>query len=326
MSALANPLSWSLPADRLRQWFLQRVRQRRGAVALPFEFEYRHVYVLPTGFGLAFAIMLVLMALGGLNFNNNMALLLVFVLAVIAQLTTVLAYRNLAGLKLEAITAEPVFCGESARFCVFLHNPDDRPRFAIGAGYEELLDCIDVAGRSTAPVILEQPTPQRGWLHLEAFRLENRYPLGLFRAWSWFFPEARCLVYPAPAHQPPPLPATGTGHAGKAVKGEGEQVHGLREYRPGDSPRRVAWRTSARHGQLYTREMERPREQACDIDWNLLPGLDTETRLGILTSWVLLAERHQLDYSLVLPGSRVPPAHGPEHRARCLEKLALFGS
>ena len=40
------------------------------------------------------------MALGGLNFNNNMALLLVFLLAAIAQLTTVLSYRNLVGLLL----------------------------------------------------------------------------------------------------------------------------------------------------------------------------------------------------------------------------------
>ena len=148
----------------------------------------------------------------------------------------------------------------------------------------------------------------------------------MFRAWSWFFPESRCLVYPAPALHPPPLPATGAGHSGQPVKGEGEQVHGLREYRLGDSLKRVAWRTSARHGAMYTREMETPREQACEISWDLLRGADVETRLSILTAWVLLADHRQLRYSLEIPGSYLPAGQGPDHLADCLETLALHGS
>lgn len=292
---------------------------------MPFEFEYRHIYVLPTAFGTAFAVMLVFMALGGLNFNNNMALLMVFVLAVIAQLTTVLAYRNLVGMRLETIAAEPVFSGEPAVFRIYLGNADSRPRFAVQAGIERGQDCTDIAPNTTGELLLDMESGQRGWMELEPFKLETRYPLGLFRAWSWFFPRARCLVYPAPARQPPPLPAHGAGHSGEAIKGDGEQIHGLREYRRGDSLKRVAWRTSARHDELYTREMETPRETACELSWDLLGGVEPETRLSILTSWVLLADHHQLTYSLTLPDRAIPAAPGPEQRARCLEALALYG-
>jgi hypothetical protein len=84
--------------QRFDFWILERVRQRRGVTQLPLTFEYRHIYVMPTRFGFWFGMLLALTALGGLNFNNNMALMLGFLLASIAQLTTLLAYRNLVGI------------------------------------------------------------------------------------------------------------------------------------------------------------------------------------------------------------------------------------
>ena len=64
---------------------------------------------MPTRFGGWFGVLLALTIFGGLNFNNNMALLFGFTVAAIAQLTSFLAYRNLVGLRLNAIQAGPVF-------------------------------------------------------------------------------------------------------------------------------------------------------------------------------------------------------------------------
>ncbi len=148
--------------------------------------------------------------------------------------------------------------------------------------------------------------------------------MGLFKAWSWIFTDVRCLVYPAPARYAPPLPKTGQGQSGLARKGDGDQVHGLRKYQPGDSLQRIAWRASARHNELYSLEMETPWEEACELDWYLLPDLDVETRLSILTAWVIMADHKQLAYSLRLPKQQLAPANGVEHRLQCLEMLALF--
>lgn len=324
MTVLATFGERVFPTEKIRRRFIERIRRRRGSVKLPFELEYRHIFVLPTSFGFGFGVMLLFMALGGLNFSNNMALLLVFIMAAIAQLTTILAYRNLVGLTISSVRAEPVFCGEPAHFRVYIENPEERPRLTISGGIRETQDCIDLPLQSTTRLVIKQPTVKRGWLNLDDFRLETRYPLGMFRAWSWVFPNARCLVYPQPARNPPPLPRTGSGPAGQARKGEGDQVHGLRNYRPGDSPRRIAWRTSARHDELFTREMETPRDDACEISWHELTGIDAETRLSILTAWVLLADHRQLSYSFSIPGSVVQGGLGVEHRNRCLELLALY--
>lgn len=315
------------PAPVVRHYMIERVRLRRGVSALPLSVEYRNVYILPTRFGLGFGMLLIFMALGGLNFNNNMTLLMVFMLGVVTQMTTLLAYRTLSGLRLEAARAEPVFAGETALFRLHVSNPDERDRLTISASLAEggASDCIDLPAGGSGKLQLPVPSHERGWLRLPAFKVESGYPLGLFRAWSWFFCTARCVVYPVPARNPPPLPNVGHGQLGKPLRGDGEQVHGLRKYREGDSLRRVAWRTSARHDQLFTREMETPMQDACVLDIAQLAGLDTEQKLSILTAWVIQADHHQIAYSLVLPGVEVEAGLGPAHRAACLESLALFG-
>jgi len=313
------------PGRRFDRWILQRVRQRRGSPSLPFTLEYRHIYVMPTRFGVYFGLLLAATALGGLNFNNNMALLLGFVLAAIAQLTTLLAYRNLVGMTLVSIHASPVFAGDTARFRVYLKNPQGRPRFALQLTSAESTDTRDIGPQQSLPLILEQSSCKRGWMEMNPFNMENRYPLGLFRAWSVIIPTARCLVYPRPVSNPPPLPRSGRGDDGTARIGDGEHFHGLREYRPGDPLRQVAWRASARHDKLYSRVMETPREEACELNWYLMGGCDTEERLSILTAWILLAEQRQIRYSLELPTDALPAGLGDDHRDTCLKILSLYG-
>lgn len=312
------------PGPRFDRWILERVRRRRGSSELPFTLEYRHVYVMPTVFGAWFGVLLATLLLGGLNFNNNMALLLGFLLAAIALLTTLLAYRNLVGITLAAIGCESVFAGERVRFRIYLKNPESRHRFALQVCSNEAADARDIGPQETATLLLEQCAPRRGWLDMAPFRIENRFPLGMFRAWSVIIPQTRCLIYPQPAPNPPPLPRTGRGDEGAAKPGEGEHFHALRDYRPGDPLRLIAWRSSARHGTLYTREMETPREQACELNWYLMGDRDTETRLSILTAWILRAERQQIPYSLELPTDALPADLGTEHRDACLRMLALY--
>lgn len=271
--------------------------------------------------------MLAFTGLGALNFNNNLALLLVFTLVAVAQSTSLLAYRNLAGLRIDELRAEPVFAGEPSKVDLFISNPERRERFSLqlaqaGEVSESAIDLnAECRGKLTTTLV----SKERGWLEIPPQRLETRYPLGLFRSWTWIFPKTRCLVYPKPATHPPPLPTSGRGRRGKARVGEGDQVHGLRNYQPGDSLRRVAWRTSARHEHLFTREMEAPQEQDCSLDWDLLKGIDTEQRLSILTAWVMLADHRHMTYSLALPNAATLKGNDAEHRSRCLESLALYG-
>lgn len=319
-STSTHRFGFSAQLERIKN----RVRITRGPLTPPVTLEYRHVFVMPTRFGVSFGLLLVFMLLGGLNFNNNMALMLVFLLGAMTQMTSLLAYRNLVGLQVVSVHCGAIFCGENASFKVLISNPDKQKRYTLSAGFKQAQDCRDFNPSSSGSFTLHMPGHKRGWMDMPVFRLETRFPLGLFRAWSWIFPTTRCLVYPAPAKNFPPLPVSGRGESGQARKGDGEQVHGLRQYQQGDSRHRIAWRASARHDKMYSLEMEVPRDESCELNWDLLPGHDAESRLSVLTAWVLEAERRQIAYSLSTPLESMQAGHGPSQRARCLEILALY--
>ena len=72
--------------------------------------------------------------------------------------------------------------------------------------------------------------------------------------------------------------------------------------------------------------MESPSEDACEINWYLMGGGDTEEKLSIMTAWILRAEQRQIPYSLEMPAAALPADLGEDHRNACLEILALFQS
>ena len=108
-----------------------------------------------------------------------------------------------------------MFAGESAQFRLYLDGRAafDRPSILARHVRSGSQLVVDVPANGIAEVVLERPAPRRGWLPLGRVMLETRFPLGLFRAWSYIEPDARCLVYPRPERSPLP-PYTGEAALG----------------------------------------------------------------------------------------------------------------
>jgi len=168
-----------------------------------------------------------------------------------------------------------------------------------------------------------QPVESSG--ALERFGVRTLFPFELFRAWAWLHMDLNGLVYPRPAeHAPEPPPTqSAQGHRQHDARGE-EDFAGLRKFHDGDSPRHVAWKAYARSGDLFSKQFAGADTSSQWFEFERLAG-DTESRLSILTRWIIDTDRTRADYGLRLPGSEFAPAHGDEHRRRCLETLALFG-
>jgi uncharacterized protein (DUF58 family) len=118
------------------------------------------------------------------------------------------------------------------------------------------------------------------------------------------------------------------------LRGRGSMFESLRDYVPGDDPADVAWKASARHGRLITRNYETERSQnvlvVLDCGRLMVPQVDHLSRLdyainaSLLLSYVAMK---QGDYiGLVAFSDRieayVPPVKG--HAALCRMNEALY--
>ncbi len=302
---------------------LPALTRYRRPEALPIALHKRRIYILPTAFGILFGVVLVTMLLGALNFGNNAALLLTFALAGAVQVTLPRTVRHLDQIELRAVRAAPVHAGHDLVLQFHFGIADARPRWRLQLEGDARQIRFDLEGEDGVAT-LAVPTARRGWMPVGRCTLSTTFPFGLFRAWSVLHPEQRLLVYPRPESASPPLPRGAARDAGLARDARGDDWHGLREYRGGDSTRLIAWKASARQDRLLVREFEEPRGDEIVLDHAALPGLDPEARIARLTRWCMDAAANNLAFRLVLPHASFGPARGEQHLAECLRELALL--
>lgn len=291
--------------------------------------DRRHVYILPTRSGMLFGLILMGMLLGAINYTLSLGFVLVFWLGGLGVVAMLHTWRNLAHLAVSPGRIPPVFAGETAHFSFIVRDDRHHSRHAIGMQRGEDLPALgDVPADGEAEIRLAVSTSRRGWLKAGRISVFTQFPLGLFHAWGYVELDAACLVYPRPAPPGAPLPpaAPQANPQGSHVAGGDEDFAGLRNYKTGDSMRRVDWKASAREQGMYTKEFQGEGQQALWLIWEMTPGRDTEARLSLLTRWVIDAHEAGLAFGLQLPGARLPPASGEAHLRDCLKALALFGA
>lgn len=316
-------------ADALRQRFrnwLFRPHIEHGTAVL----TQRRIFILPTRQGLALGGLLVLMLLGSINYNLSLGYALTFLLAMMAVVSMLHAFRNLAHLEIRAGRCQPVFCGETAHFV--LHFASRWPRYQLslrGPGGTSGPDGETVSFDIPAPAELQirypLPTGKRGWLEAGRIRLYTEFPLGLFHAWSYLHFDTRILVYARPLDSAPLPPGDAPDGEGRRVVAGDDDFAGLRGYMPGDALPRIAWKAWAGGRGLQVKQFA---SQTGDELWlSLADATDAELegKLSRMTRWVLDAEAAGLRYGLRLPDGELPPGNGGDHRDECLARIALSG-
>ena len=303
-----------------RAWLRRRQGPDRGRLIL----GQGRIYILPTTLGLTFAVMLLGMLLGSLNYANNLGLALTFALAGIGLVSMHACHRNLVGLAIRPLGGEPTFAGETAVFGFRVENDERQPRIDLELG----LDGSEARGTSldamaAGTLLLKVPSRRRGRLRLTRCEVATRYPFGLFRAWAVLHPEVDCIIYPKPATDAPPLPEGDEGSGNRQARSGDDDFAALRNYRPGDTPGRVAWKALARNDKLMVRQFESGQAAERVLDLDSAPGANLEQRLEVLARWILEAQAAGGPYTLRLGSTRLSGS-GERHREACLTRLADF--
>lgn len=285
-----------------------------------------------------FAIGLVFIA--AINYAVSLAFGLAFLMVSLFVLGILYTFNNLNQLTLSALPNQAVFCGDEIGFNVLLARKPKRSHESLEICFQQewrtgskakeapKLSYADLVEQDQEQIRVFTTATRRGNFKAPYLRVSTTFPLGIARAWSIVDLNLYCLVYPRPIKFRMDEFNSGSGGSDDtAISREGsEDFYGLRDYVPGDPLRQVAWKNVARGQGMQVKQFVDYVDSKIWLDWDMFYGFSTEERLSRLCYCILQLDKRNNPYGLKLPGVEISPGTGPEHKARLLKALALFGA
>ena len=311
-----------------QQKALQRWLARRVPASSAITLTQKSLFILPTRQGLYFLAVVALLLLVAINYQNNLAYVLVFFLLSVFNTAILFTFLNVSGLQLRTGKASAVFAGEVAEFAIELTSPQGKKHHAVSLAWSaQSAQIANVVNHQTVILPLHCQTQQRGRFKPPRLNFHSIYPLGFMRVWSWLDLNFECIVYPKPvalASLPTSLVEdVGAKESPLFIHGR-DDFYGFKAYQAGDALSQVHWRGFAKGQRLHTKVYSAQQAQDAWVDWYALPHLACESRLSALCAWVLALEQHDKLYGLRLPTLEISPNTGAAHRHQVLSALALF--
>ena len=310
-----------------REWFKHKFSvwlAKRQPAQTQVELGQSVIYILPSRFGWWFVFLIALLYLMGTNYQNNLILLLSFMLLSLLMVMMLLAFLNMHKLKLAVKQDAQCFAPEpatlplqlSGNHCQMLH---------IGLRGQRQRQLLEILSQEQT-FTLALPLLSRGYYPLPRLELSSTFPLGLFRCWSYPALSSAIWVYPEAIEQfnvnTERLAEQATKQTASHALQEPDDV---KNYRAGDSPKRILWRKLA-----SSPEQPVVRSHSGEASplphWIKIPALQgaaLETVLSHACFHLLALEQQGHSYGLQTPSVTIAPAKGAMHLERCLQELAL---
>lgn len=269
-----------------------------------------------------------------INTGNNLLYLLLGAMLGFIAISSWLSEQVIGGIRVLRQTPGGVTVGNTVRIRYQVANQRKRiPAFVLEIGEEGL------PGQAFVPFLkpgesLEASSEnrfiRRGVFPLSSITVSTSFPFGLFRKTRTLQVPGELVIRPrADRKVRSPVPGGGTGRpsggalSARAAGFRGE-YRGLRGYRPGDDPRDIHWRTTARTGVPVVKEYDENRGETlwlC-LDTRTEPGNRAEDAVETTASLAARAFREGRRFGFCCPGMSVEPGHGPRQLERVLDALA----
>lgn len=295
----------------------------------------------PTGAGWIFFAVVAAVSFAALNTGNNLLYLVLSLMLAFLVLSGVLSESALRGISVRRRTPLELVVGRSGRVVLEVHNAQRRvPAYAVwiedwgtppGFRQRRALGrvlMLRVPAGATERRAYRVVPERRGRLRFASVRVTTRFPFGLFAKSLTLEIAEAVLVYPALETTALPASVVGRRQPGTSRRrgGAESEAAGLREYAPGDPPRRIHWRASWRRGALLVREAESEAGGEAEVRLHTASGSAGpafERAVGRAASEAATALAAGLRVGLRTDSRRIAPDRGPAQRARLLGYLAL---
>lgn len=294
--------------------------------------------IRPTKVGVWFAVLTLVVGIAGTNTGNNALYMVLAVMLATLAVSGLLSRNNVRHLEVEVSPPAELFAESGAVFRVSVKN---RGRYS--SRWLLVVSVSDDSSSTLFPYIpklessegtIELTFEKRGLYNLKAAHLATLFPLGFFRKGMRHAIDCEVLIYPRlrRCEWPPLESGSSLGILDSRRRGWGHELHSLRALRPGDDPRRIHWKQSARTGRLIF--MEREAEENRRISIVLDNSLDLsdggraqerlEKRIGEAAFTALEYLKSDYQVELITRTTRIPFGNGSRQRKRVLKALAML--
>jgi len=291
-----------------------------------------------TKVGVWFVLLTLLVGVAGTNTGNNALYMVLAVMLATLVVSGVLSRNNVRLIEVKVATPDELFADTPASFELSVLNHGrylSRYLVVVSLGDDPssaLISYLPRAGGCQGTIEL---TPKkRGAYRLDSAHLVSLFPLGFFRKGSRQKLDRDLIVFPRlrRIEAPGVDSSSAVGDLPSRKPGWGHEIHSLRAMRPGDDPRRIHWKQSARTGRMIylEREAEENRRVSIVLDnaLDLSDGAAAEERLEERISEAASSalEYLKLNYEveLITRTATVGFGSGRRQRRRVLEALALL--
>ncbi len=252
------------------------------------------------------------MGVAAVNTANNLLYLMTSGLLSLMALSGIFASRNLKKLDLKIIPPAEVFAKLPASFEVEIENKKIFPSFLL-----KVKDAVFLVVNKNSVQKIETVFQKRGKDFFEIKEIESPFPFSFFWRAIPVNKKIEVIVFPEPV----PISERGSGQ----VKGDSNDIIGIREYQVGDPLKKVHWKLSAKEDKLLIKETSSDLIEPQIIDVDKLPG-KLEQKLSEATFLIIRNYKMGIPFGLRLGKSFLKPALSLSHKIKALTMLALYKS
>jgi uncharacterized protein (DUF58 family) len=301
--------------------------KRRIPAASQHKLSNRNIFIMPTRFGFVYLLFVVLLFLLATNYQNNVIMLLSYLMASLFITTMMHSFFNLSGLGISADKKIAGYAKQNLAFPIKISLPNRRSDLNLSFDDQQTLH-LPQSEQGEQTVYVPCQYEHRGVYAPGRLKIWSEFSLGLFITWTRIDFDQQCIVYPEAI----PLGNVQSNFAGAAnanssrenIKPGIDDFYELKTHIPGEPLSRIAWKQFARGQGRLTKHYHQQQGTICWLKLSDMPYHGVEKQLQYLC---FLVNEYNLSgqvFGLDLGQEKIKPSEGEAHFKQCLMALAIY--
>lgn len=296
------------------------------------ELNHKNIFILPSRFGVVYLLFTVVLFLLGTNYQNNIIILLSFLLASLFVTAMHHSFFNLSGLTVSSYAKPHCFADKASQLSIELTT--SKPRYHLSAQFDQHpatshWHCSKGSNDITVPLYFNR----RGLVPLTRLKIVSQYPLGLFTTWTKLDLDLTATVYPSVKQLASHYRKDDNNRQVSEDDNNANQVYDhqqmeeflqLAPYQQGQSLAHIAWKQVATGQGWFSKQYGAPQSDDIWLSLKQIPIGDIEDKLSYLTGLILDYDKQQQAFGLQLSNETIAPNQGSQHVKACLTALAKY--